>query len=209
MNVSNCRRTLMGNTFREEMFAETDLRAARAFGSIWTKCSFRDCNFDASNFSGATFVDCKFAECSFQNVNLSGAKITDCQFYDCDMTQSDMSSAILRGVAFSGCVMLYSSFVDASVWETRFSDSNLSGALMLYAQSKDIDYRGANLHNVAMRFGCLFFKDATFDEKQWQMFQAMVGHVRGVESLQDKVVETLNPAIVRMVNTMFDSQETH
>lgn len=183
------------------------MRAARAQNSEWAKCHFEYCDFDSSDFSGARLLDCSFLGCSFQNAVFIGCDVY-ASFVECDMVSTNFTNARIHDSSFDECKMEYSSFLDCNISHLKFTDSNLSGAYLLYMYAKDIDYSGSNLHNVSIKLGCPFFRDAKFDRRQWSYMQSLISQVSGVKELQEHVLPHIDPLISRAVaRMMYDDHE--
>ncbi len=204
MNYPNSRRYLAGHVADSEKLTKLNMRGTRAPGSKWIKCTFEECHFDASNFAGVLFDRCVFNGCTFDNSVFEGATILESEFTLCDMIQTGFSASIIKQTRFMDCDMEYATFFDADLWDVTLS-SNLTGAILLYKAQNGVDYRGANLHDAAFKFGCKFFRGAKFDETHWHMFQSLVSYGQGYERLHAPVMERVNPRIDKLVSELVET----
>lgn len=199
VNFHDSRRYLANHEFDSERLVNADMRATRAAGSRWVKCAFDGVHFDSSNFAGATIDRCSFSNCTFPVSVFSGASILETEFSGCDFVQADFSASVVKSSGFSKCRMEYATFFEAVLTDVGFEGSNLSGSILLFASQKGVTYTGADLYDAAFRFSCSFFKDAKFDETQWQMFQSLLSFGKGYTNLHAATMKSVNPKIARLV----------
>ena len=201
------KRRLHGYSGSAAKHENLDLRSAQAFGSVWKDYDFIRCNLSGANFQNATFENVRFDDCTGLLCNLSMCKMSGVKFLGGWWEQAIFTVGILKSVTFQTVNLSYSSFAETLVTNLGFPDSNLHGADLRFLEAFGVDFRGANLWGAAMSLGCQFF-NGKFDEKQCQMFQALVARRYPVEYIGDRM-RVLAGAQADLVDRLMRSEDEH
>ena len=176
LSLARQKRRLQGYKGQSLSLDRTDLRSAKAFASAWEGCTFNEVNFNLTDFTNASFTECEFTLCTGLQANFFGARFVNCKIRDADFEQANFSACWIDQTIFAYSRLCYTVFHDATLWNTTIKNCNLHGAELLFHQTRNVDYAGSNLWGVKVALGCPFFQ-SKFDEKQKQMFVALVARI--------------------------------
>ncbi len=107
----------------------------------YDECTFIHCDFSSIDLSGSVFTDCVFTGCNFSMTKLTGTSFSKVKFMDCKMIgiHFETCNPFMFTVFFKHCVLDLSSFhgmkipaiqfLDCSMRESDFTETNLTGAV--------------------------------------------------------------------------------
>lgn len=104
--------------------------------------AFQGCCFDELDFQGAEMDDLVFSKCSFLNASLRSVEITSCTFDKCSLSGADFRYSRLESVGFDTCNCVGINFSEATVTDSIFKGSKMTGASLkgLWSLNLNIDY---------------------------------------------------------------------
>jgi len=114
------RALLFGQTFREVLFEEANLRCGTFENAEFLRCDFRK----------AVLVDGYFGGAEFRDSNLSsalckGARFDFAKFYNVDFSEADVSRCSFRGAVFVGCNLVCCGLGDADLTVALFDENTV------------------------------------------------------------------------------------
>lgn len=201
------KRRLHGYSAESRVWENLDLRSAQAFGSTWKGCEFIRCDFSASNFSNTTFENCEFTECTGTLANFGLCKMSDVVVRGGSWEQANFTVSILKRTTFTGVRLCYATFAETLVTNLAFPDCNLHGADLRFLEAFGVDFTGANLWGASVAIGCQFF-NGVFDQKQCQIFQALVARRYPVAYIGDRMRELAGEEMP-LVERLMRSDDEH
>lgn len=180
MSFLRLKRRAEGMTFEDEVYMG-DLRSARAFGSKFVKCIFRDCKMGLGDYRNTRFDSCTFENCDLGKTDLSSSFFDGVTFLNCDLEQASFMGSHLNETSFTDCRMAYGEtlFQGSTVrFRVTFLRCNLHGSNLDFRQTQDgaLRFVDCNLWGAKASFGCAFWR-AEFDLKTCQRFAGMLARI--------------------------------
>src|SRR5512135_1445118 len=100
MSLTAFKRRAEAVKFEGEDFDHLDLRSIKAFGSTWTDCTFRGCQFDLADWRSSKFERCHFTGGSGQLANFAASSFEDCMIVGINLEQASFAGSLFRNVTF-------------------------------------------------------------------------------------------------------------
>ena len=144
-------------------FENVDYSEKRLFNREFINCVFTNCNFTKSDLSNNDFADCNFNSCNFSLTLLQDAGLKNIKFVGCKLMGIDFSkcNSFLFSVVFHNCQLDYSSFfklkmkktnfVDCSIKEVDFAETDLSMAVFNNCDLLNTSFMRTNLEKTDFR----------------------------------------------------------
>lgn len=122
-------------------------------GSLWRRCSLRDCAFDGCDLANSTLE-----RTGLRRVNVAGARLTgftagqaphwDLSFTDCQAELSVWRQVRMERVRFQGCRLSRSDWGGSTLTDVAFEDCDLTGADFSQCRMKSVLFRGCRYEGI-------------------------------------------------------------
>lgn len=166
---------LSGAEVVDGYYEGVDVRGALAQSSRWLGTTFKSCRLSNAAFADATFDRCRFIDCDFSGKETAlVSRIYNSTFEACNFDHARFLGAEIIGCRFVRCRAQHSDWSRATVIDTiLFID--LRGATLNFAQTRNVDFTGANLWSAMLPFNCAGFVGNTFADREINMFLSLLG----------------------------------
>ena len=126
---------------KNKSFEDINYSENKWTNSEFYKCKFIGCNFTESDLRGKIFEDCSFEECNFSMTEIDDVSFRNILFKGCKMLGIDFTkfNNLIFSLRFDSCIMDYctffgtiqkrTQFINCSLKDVDFSETDLSLAL--------------------------------------------------------------------------------
>lgn len=137
----------------------------------YEECVFENCNFSEQHLSGYNFMECQFHNCDFSNAHIGGIGLKDVKFEGCKLMGVNFTEAaqFMIKLSFKDCNLKYTNFFKMQIAETVFeaceleesqmSEADLTGALFLQSDLRNVQFDRAILNQADLRSAINFSID--------------------------------------------------
>jgi uncharacterized protein YjbI with pentapeptide repeats len=145
-------KTYIDCTIREKIFEN----------NIYTRCVFRDVNFDNCLFKNVQFIECEFTNVSFDNCKSSSMILNKTEFHNSMIRKSKFNLTVISKTDFTNFRFYNSIFL-----ETNFKDCNITESIL--ENSSFVKTSMINVILVAVRIFSNDFRNSSFQELYFEI----------------------------------------
>lgn len=190
---------MSGKYIFEERFEKIDFTQEPLEQGEYDACTFIGCNFSEINLTEFRFSECEFIDCNLSMAKLMGAAFRDVRFQGCKMLGLFFSDCNKFGLGFrfENCILNHSSFFqlsikqsvfrDCQLHEVDFTETDLSGALIVNCDLLMSIFDRSNLTKADLRSSYNFTIDPEINKLKKAKFSA--SGLQGLLAKYDLVIE--------------------
>jgi uncharacterized protein YjbI with pentapeptide repeats len=136
-NMSYCEELINPASSTDKTYIDCTIREKTLENKIYTRCVFRDVNFDNCLFNNVRFIECEFSNVSFDNCKSSSMIFNKTEFHNSLIRKSKFNLTVISKTNFTNfrfynSIFLETNFEDCNITETILENSSFVKTSMIY-----------------------------------------------------------------------------